>query len=470
MAFVPPIKQPQFADLNGMLAQSRDTDDATYQTIQILIDRLSKFRDYVDSNLKAINAMIANQGGVGPVGPQGPPGIIGTHHLTHETGGSDQVLNLAGETITSGIINDTRLSSNVVLENIVNQFIRAQRINNAGGDIPRLTFSNLNQPVDGRVWEIQILSGNFNIAALTDNEGSYVGPVFAFKRNGDFQGQLNASDINRGTVPDVNLTPNVLKYGGGYPGGTTNYLRADGTFSPPSSGVPSPHHTTHEPGGSDTLVNSVWTNAVNQFTVNQRINNAGGDYPRITMTNLGQPVDQKTWQILNLGAELTIWSLTDAESGIQGSVSVARNGMFSAPIFKEQGQAVPMGYWQDIPFNPASFTADVAPDTWTVGAGNVIIARYMVIGKTLTISYVISASTINAPSSSRLLIAVPAGFVIDLVGGGTESSIGYAFPPIASVINITALNYAQIAFSKVDGSGWGVGSCSLRGVVTFKIV
>jgi len=43
---------------------------------------------------------------------------------------------------------------------------------------------------------------------------------------------------------------------GGYPGGTTNFLRADRTFAAPPAGgggTPSPHAATHEPGGSDPL-------------------------------------------------------------------------------------------------------------------------------------------------------------------------------------------------------------------------
>lgn len=40
----------------------------------------------------------------------------------------------------------------------------------------------------------------------------------------------------------------------GYPGGTTSFLRADGTFAAlPTGGVPGAHHTTHETGGSDAI-------------------------------------------------------------------------------------------------------------------------------------------------------------------------------------------------------------------------
>lgn len=39
----------------------------------------------------------------------------------------------------------------------------------------------------------------------------------------------------------------------GYPGGSMTFLRADGTFATPATGVPAAHHATHEPGGSDPL-------------------------------------------------------------------------------------------------------------------------------------------------------------------------------------------------------------------------
>lgn len=44
MAFRPPKKQPEFADLQGILAQTRDTENSLYQTVQVLIDRLTQFR------------------------------------------------------------------------------------------------------------------------------------------------------------------------------------------------------------------------------------------------------------------------------------------------------------------------------------------------------------------------------------------------------------------------------------------
>ena len=46
---------------------------------------------------------------------------------------------------------------------------------------------------------------------------------------------LNATNLTVGIVPDARLSVNVLTHAGGYPGGTTNFLRADGTFAAPSA-------------------------------------------------------------------------------------------------------------------------------------------------------------------------------------------------------------------------------------------
>jgi hypothetical protein len=66
MAFQKPKKLPQFSDLVSVLARSKGIDDALYQTVQEIINRLDQF-------------IIASGGlgggtGEGPQGPTGPPG------------------------------------------------------------------------------------------------------------------------------------------------------------------------------------------------------------------------------------------------------------------------------------------------------------------------------------------------------------------------------------------------------------
>jgi hypothetical protein len=75
--------------------------------------------------------------------------------------------------------------------------------------------------------------------------------------------------------------------------------------------------------------NIAYTDVVNQFTMNQRISNAGGDQPRLTLSNLLGAVDKKTWQIINISDLLQFWALTDNEAGVSASLSMDRLGNFS---------------------------------------------------------------------------------------------------------------------------------------------
>lgn len=52
MAFKPPKKQPQFADLKGILAQTKDTENPLYQTVQVLIERLTQLQLIINESLK----------------------------------------------------------------------------------------------------------------------------------------------------------------------------------------------------------------------------------------------------------------------------------------------------------------------------------------------------------------------------------------------------------------------------------
>lgn len=47
---------------------------------------------------------------------------------------------------------------------------------------------------------------------------------------------LDAGILTQGALSDARLSINVLKYSGGYPGGTVNFLRADGAFAPVVTG------------------------------------------------------------------------------------------------------------------------------------------------------------------------------------------------------------------------------------------
>lgn len=61
MAFKPKAKQPEFASLKTMLAQTKDrTEIQLYQTIQLLIERLGQLQTVTLQDIADINASINN--------------------------------------------------------------------------------------------------------------------------------------------------------------------------------------------------------------------------------------------------------------------------------------------------------------------------------------------------------------------------------------------------------------------------
>lgn len=60
MAFRKPKQQPRFADLIGILAQSKETENPLYQTVQEIINRLTQFQGVTLEEIADINASINN--------------------------------------------------------------------------------------------------------------------------------------------------------------------------------------------------------------------------------------------------------------------------------------------------------------------------------------------------------------------------------------------------------------------------
>lgn len=61
MAYRPPKKQPQFADLKGILAQTKDkTEPSLYQTVAQIIDRLTQFQSVTLEEIADINNSISS--------------------------------------------------------------------------------------------------------------------------------------------------------------------------------------------------------------------------------------------------------------------------------------------------------------------------------------------------------------------------------------------------------------------------
>ena len=219
----------------------------------------------------------------GPTGPQGPQGeqgepgtgggTSGPHATTHLPAGSDAIPNIA-------------------LKNVDNQFVRQTfttdliQVELKGTGHAGLLFNEVGQPVDLRKWRIIGYNQELWFDKVNEAENSQIGPVIKFLRNGHIQ----AAGLSTTPVADSNLSANVA-------------LR----------------------------------NVVNTFTQNQRINNAGGDLPRLTLIDVNQPANAKIWQILNATQSLQFWALDDTEGSIQASVSIGRNGVVNSAGFNTAG-------------------------------------------------------------------------------------------------------------------------------------
>jgi len=223
--------------------------------------------------------------------------------------------------------------------------------------------------------------------------------------------ELDAAILTQGTIPDARLSSNVALHN--------------------ASG--------HSWAGSHNLVSNS---------------------PHIFFTDADQPADQKVFDIAINGGVFAIYPETDT-FGIQNNgLQLNRSGeLYVASNIYQHGRTVPMGNWQDVPFNAANFYG-AGSMTWTVGAGAVVRNRFTVVGRTvwwsMYLSWFSGSNVIGGTVSNSIRIILPFGNsngaqmqLIDYVG---VAGLG----PLASLVGEIGSNYINIG--KVDGSNFTAGS------------
>jgi hypothetical protein len=166
-----------------------------------------------------------------------------------------------------------------------------------------------------------------------------------------------------------------------------------------------PHHAQHEPGGSDYLVNSVWTNVGNHFTTNQFFE---GTAPTELIVDNSQLPNDRIWWIANVGSNLKFQAATDAYVSIAEPLTLSRNGNVlikptakienatGAPTlaFKEGGMGADLKVWRAYGWqsnfyfdtvNDAEDTILSTPLTLT-RSGNMTVSGAATIGSNLTVA------------------------------------------------------------------------------------
>ena len=116
----------------------------------------------------------------------------------------------------------------------------------------------------------------------------------------------------------------------------------------------------------------------------------------------------------------------------------------------ERGRTVAMGEWIDVPFSAANFTAN-GTMTWTVAAGDQVIYRYALVGKTVTVNLNLSTTSIGGTVNTTLYLALPAALtpakdartLLHIYNGAGGWRPGVAMVA-AGVARIAVLNVDQV--------------------------
>lgn len=82
---------------------------------------------------------------------------------------------------------------------------------------------------------------------------------------------------------------------------------------------------------------------------------------------------------------------------------------FSLGLY-ERARTTAAGIWTSVAYNSANFTASGSM-TWTVDSGDQVAYAYMMIGKTMFISFTFNNTSVGGTVSTELRFAIPAGFL-----------------------------------------------------------
>lgn len=166
------------------------------------------------------------------------------------------------------------------------------------------------------------------------------------------------------------------------------------------------------------------------------------------------------------GGKLYIGAPSGAFGAFSGAARV--EAAFVQSGVYEAGRAAAMGYWTSVAYNSANFTADVG--AWTVGAGDQTAYRYMLVGKTMYLSFDIRATDVTAAAGS-LKLAIPGGFTA--ATPGTRGIFAYSDAGGATALGqaVVLAGGTTVDFFRL-GAAWTItaaGDTAVIGQVFFEV-
>jgi hypothetical protein len=138
--------------------------------------------------------------------------------------------------------------------------------------------------------------------------------------------------------------------------------------------------------------------------------------------------------------------------------------------YLEGGRSVPMGYWQNEPFNAANFTS--SHGTWVLTAPDQVILRYTLIGKTMMVAFSIDNSTVVGVTT-YLRIKVPGGYTASSLstGRGATDYVDNGAPISVTGFAVVIPSSTQIQLYKDEFVNWqtSLNNTDVRGSIAFEI-
>ena len=213
------------------------------------------------------------------------------------------------------------------------------------------------------------------------------------------------------------------------------------------SGALTPHHATHEPGGTDAIAaldaGVLTTGTLPNARLAPTTQITSATTARLALTDLSQPANARSAAVTVASQTLALGFLDDALATPVTPIPLVLDRVGgSAHIggdITEKGRTTPLGHWTAVPYSPGIYSAYPA-GAWAVDAGDQATLSYMLIGKTMWLTFLwVSMSVSGSPTELRLTI--PAG-----CAGGVTS--------------VTQMVYNE-------GAGWQTGYCSTAGAAPY---